>query len=133
MANRTFHAAKSLDREVISLFGVLTIGAVGAISSQDCLGFSVARTGVGAWTITLGDRYGALFGINSSLLHATTPSGAKLELVADNSAAAAKTITAKWVNDAAVAGTFAPVDPASGSKVYLQILLRNSTVARKGL
>jgi hypothetical protein len=133
MANRTFHAAKSLDREVVSLFGILTIGAVGAITSQDCNGFSVARTGVGAWTITLGDRYGALFGINSSYLHATTPSGGKLEMVADNSGAAAKTITAKWVNDAAVAGTFAPADPASGAKIYLHIQLRNTAVARKGL
>jgi hypothetical protein len=133
MANRTFHAAKSLDREVVKLYGVLTIGAVGAISSQDCNGFSVARTDVGLWTITLQDRYGALLGINSSHLHATTPSGASLEMVADNSAAAAKTITTKWVSDDAVGGTFAPIDPASGAKVYLEITLRNSAVARKGL
>lgn len=133
MANRTLHDARSLDREVVSLFGVLTIGATGAISSQDCNGFSVARTGVGAWTITLTDRWSSLLNVHATYLHATTVDGGKLELVANNVAAAAKTITTKWVSDDAAGGTFAVIDPADGAQVFLHIIVRNTSTARKGL
>lgn len=133
MADRLFQPGpKSLDRALVELFGVLTFGASGAISTQDCLGFSVARTGQGAWTITLEDKYTELFGLDATYLHASTLSGAKLEIVAE-SVASAKTITCKWVSDDTAGGTFAAEDPASGAKVFIRVTLRNTSAPRKGV
>lgn len=58
MATRTFpDIIGTLDRGVRVLWGTLTIGATGAITAQDCLGFSVSRLGVGNYRIQLEDAW----------------------------------------------------------------------------
>jgi hypothetical protein len=131
MNRMTHDGPRSMDRALVELFGVLTFGAA-SIASQDCLGFSVARTGQGAFTITLEDKFTSLFGVDATYLHASTLSGGKLELVAVD-LTGAKTITCKWVSDDTAGGTFAAEDPASGAKLYLRLTLRDSSVPRKGV
>jgi hypothetical protein len=138
MADRTFFPVQSLDRGVKSLYGEVTSAGATALSATDCQGFSVTRTGVGAYTITLEDRYPAasntaatspLLGVQANMVATGGAGGVggALHVVADNSAAAAKTITVVW----AVGAT--ATDPTSGNKLKFRIDLRNTSAPRKGV
>jgi hypothetical protein len=108
-------------RHVI-LTGILTMGASGAISSQDCDGFSVAQTGSedGRFTITLADKY-----LQLRYGHAI------VELPADTAATQAKALVAavRTVDVAPAYGTdptillqftIVPTAAAAGADVDVQ-------------
>ena len=60
MANRYFtQFAYTLEKGIVKLFGKVTTSTGGAIASQDCKGFSVAKTAseAGRYTVTLEDKY----------------------------------------------------------------------------
>lgn len=58
MAARTFpDVVGTLDRGVRRLWGTFVVGATGAVTLADFRGFSIARTGVGAYRLTLDDAY----------------------------------------------------------------------------
>lgn len=48
-----------VNERLVILAGIVTLGAGGAISSQDCVGFTVAKTGseVGRYTVTLLNKF----------------------------------------------------------------------------
>jgi hypothetical protein len=127
MANRNFYpGGKSLSREIVKLYGTLTIGASGAITAQSCKGFSVALTDseAGRYTVTLEDAYTAFKGC------AVTVEGAA------DAALTAFYAAVRGVDVSATAKSFlvqfvsvieTDTDLASGDKVHLEITLQNGS------
>lgn len=138
MASRGFVKGDTytLDRRIVRLWGRVVFG-VASITSQDCLGFTVSRTGVGLFTFTLDDKYPAseanaagtttspLLAADCQLLAAAASTGT-LRLITDT-VASAKTFTAAW--DVASAAA----DPATGSQWLVEIVLRNTGAPRRGV
>lgn len=76
MSNRMYYPVRgSLNRETVTLFGTITTTTLGAIGSQSCKGFSVARTGTGVYRITLQDAYAALLSLSATLSVAVVTAG----------------------------------------------------------
>ncbi len=109
---------QALDKEVKALFGKVVFGAVGAVSSQTSYGFTVTRTGTGAYTITLADKYKELLAPRFTIGHATEVD-TQVQLVTDLSAAGT-VITVLHKSGGAAA------DPASGSFLFIALMLKNT-------
>ena len=76
MSNRMFYPTRgSLNREVVTLYGTVTTTTNGTIGSQDCKGFSVARTSTGLYTITLQDAYAATLDVRVLIIDTTITPG----------------------------------------------------------
>lgn len=73
MANRTFYFFQSLDQVPILLVGSFAPNGSSAIDStlNKGRGYTVARTGVGAFLVTLTDSYPYLLAANATLQLAT--------------------------------------------------------------
>lgn len=137
MANRTQAGpVKSLDRNVVSLFGKFLGKGAAAIESVDCLGFTIARTGVGLFTITLDDIWPIadatpatppLLMIRTCRVAAAARATGEMQIITDNSGTSTKTITVRWA-EAGAAADFVDTDV-----VRLEIVFRNSSLPRKGV
>lgn len=131
MAARNFvHGGMAtLDRGMVMLCGTITGAGASALSATDCNGFSVARTDVGKFTITLEDAYTALYGCSMQYLTATPNAADPFQAVLTaETVATTKTITFEtWDLD-----TTAATDITSGDKILIQILLRTGGGPRKG-
>lgn len=133
MADRNFKdEVRTLESAVVELYGQVTFGSSGAISSQACQGFSVAQTAAetGRYTVTLEDSYNSFKGCQVTL-----------EAAAD---AALTTADGNWavVRNVSVGtsggGTFdvqlvrtdtgADADPTSGTVMHLAIKVKNSSL-----
>ena len=125
MANRNGAPTFALDRSTFQVAGIVTLGS-GAIASQDCLGFSVARTGTGAYTLTLEDKWPQL--LNVSINRIGSAAADTYIQVLTEAVASTKTITFGHYTGG---GTVA-ADPASGVKLVISLTLRNSSQDRKG-
>lgn len=133
MANRMFRSEfYTLNPKVVKLFGSVTVGSSGAISSQSCKGFSVALTDseTGRYTVTLADTYNAFLGCQVTPVVATDAAiGTSAGFIATvrNVSVADSTPTFDiQFSDAAGADA----DPASGVVFYLEISLQNSSITR---
>lgn len=130
MAARLFNnSAQTLDRGIVSLFGVVTFGAA-SIASQSCVGFSVARTDVGKYTLTLTDKYNTLLGMPTQYFSATPNAADPLlpAILVTETVASTKLITFELWDAESPAAT----EPAEGDKLFIQIHLRNSATDRTG-
>lgn len=125
MANRNGAPTFALDRSTFSLSGIVTLG-VATIASQDCLGFTVARTGAGAYTITLDDKWPQLFDVSVNRI-ASAAADTYVQVLTET-VASTKTITFGHYTG----GTTTAADPATGVKFVIRILVRNSSQDRKG-
>lgn len=130
MANRTWKDSKVLEQGVVKLFGTLVIGSTGAITSQSCKGFSVAKTAseTGRYTVTLEDKYNGFLGANVTLEGAadTAFASAGLAHFVRNVAVSASVPKLDLQISSAVA-TPADIDLPSGTKVYIELTLKNSS------
>lgn len=69
MSNRIFNAALALEKQVVSIFGY--INSIGTTITYGGLGVSsVARTGVGLYTITLDDAFDTFLMFNATTINA---------------------------------------------------------------
>jgi hypothetical protein len=133
MAARNFNTngIKTLDREIVMLFGVVTFGTA-SIASQSSVGFTVTRTDVGKFTITLADAYNQLLGCTFTWFSATPASTDPLLtpiMVTETVATVAtKAITFETWDAESPAAT----EPISGDKLFIQVTLRNSATSRLG-
>ncbi len=120
MANRNFHKdSASLERGVVTLYAPVSIGASGASTLDKVLGVaSVDRDSAGTYDVVLQDNYMGLLHVNFILIGADQD--ATFQLVSENVAAGTFQFTTKD------AGTVA--DLASGSKLLLEIVLKNTSV-----
>lgn len=125
MANRLFKEVQSLDSEVKVLYGAVTFGASGAVSSVSANGFTVTKpAGTGLYDVTLSDKYGALLGVDSMLFNNGTTANSHVQLNSDFASGNAFQFQFFTAGVAANALT--------GQKLYITIHLRNSALARKG-
>lgn len=127
MANRTFQPVAALDREVKMLFGVVTFGGSGAVSSVDALGFTVTKVAAttGIYRITLADKYGSLLGVGLTLYNGGTAADVKAQLNAE--------LSSSTIVDFVIIGGATAADATSGHKAYITLHVRNSALPRTGV
>lgn len=128
MAARNFAPVRALARELILIEGSFAPNGSSAVSatSRQGLGFTVARTSEGLFTVTLSDKFAALVAAKATL-QLTTAAGSFCQIgVVDLSA---KTIQIR-VWDPAHAGAPAVGDIAAdaGNRINFSFVLQNSTM-----
>lgn len=130
MANRYFKdTVKTLESAIVKLYGSVTFGASGAVSSSSCKGFSVAKTSgkTGRYTITLEDKYNSIKGCFVSLVGpddaAATTAAGYWTFLRNDDVASAGTFDVQFVRT----DTGADADPTSGNIALLEITLKNSS------
>jgi Tfp pilus assembly major pilin PilA len=128
MANRMFYEfVQNLIPKMTVLTGTISIGGTGAptIATGQFAGVaSIARTGTGAYTLTLSDAYQADVCVLLSARNSTAGLGTVQVKAVDLS-------TAKTVTFFTLDSTFAAADFASGSIIDVLIIARDSTVVPK--
>lgn len=124
MASRNFKpGAMSLESGTIKLYGRAVIGATGSISSQECQGFSLARTAVGKYQITLEDNYVALRMLATNVIDAVAAADGKIGMVTVDNVTAGSLDVQFVATDDGLAG-----EVGSGGIILFEITLKNSTV-----
>ena len=133
MANRNFEKTlNSLNKGLTFIEGNAVIGSAGAVGTVKGSGVtSVTRTGTGAYTIKLQDKYSRYLGGHTGFINASTGSGI-----------ASVEVASLTVNDEVADGTGIKIqcydytgvaaDPASASVMGFYCWLRNSTIVGKG-
>lgn len=72
MANWQAYELKSRTPRLQVLVGKFTVGASGAVSSQDCDGFTVTKESTaGQYTLTLDEPFNSFWGVDVDILDAT--------------------------------------------------------------
>jgi hypothetical protein len=126
MANRNFDFVQVLGKGVKIIAGSFAPNGAGAVSSASNKGkgFSVARTGVGVFTITLEDSYVSLLGANLGLQLSAADD--KILQLGDIDVLSAKTIVIRvWdISGAAVADIAANAN----NRINFSLYLANSQV-----
>lgn len=126
MANRYFQQFQlSIEKQVVSLFGKVAIGNTGAPTLDTAMSkgiASVSRTDTGDYTITLQDTYYKFLMANFVVLYNGSSNVGQVQLVSE-AVNSTKVITITTLDFAG-----APVDPTSGSVLYFELMLRNSSV-----
>lgn len=122
MANRSFNRKQALEKEVKEIYLDVAIGASGAPTLTRGVGVaSIARNSAGLYTITLQDQYSRLMDVRIVQV-AAVAEDLKFQLAAESVTTSAKTIQFRSI---AVA---TETDPSSGSRLLIQINLKNSSV-----
>jgi len=124
--------AGCLEAGVVSLFGVFSIGASGAITSSSCKGFSVIKTAAktGRYTITLQDKYVGLLDHRFSLegpADAAYGTGGSVVFSRGVDVVGAGGVPLLFLQIASSAAAPVDTDAPSGTKVYIYLVLKNST------
>ena len=120
MAARYMNTVRSIRKEVVLQFGSVTFGSSGAISSYATgTNFTLTRTGTGAYTMTLTDKFHSLLSITGTVVNSSAEDGHWQRTAAMSGG---NTITLLHVAGGAAA------DPASGTSVDFFIALKNSGV-----
>jgi hypothetical protein len=123
MANRDFKPIKALERELVLLAGIVDIGGSGAAATPNGIGFTVAKSTTGVYTVTLADKYQKFLYLGVQFEEATEGSTDQFFVVVDSTSAGTATATVKVDNGA---GTL--VEPDSGAKLHFFMVLKNSSV-----
>lgn len=110
----------SLVRKLTCLTGQINIASDATVSSSTISGASVARTGVGEYTVTLSDSFVALLSCNLTLQAATAVD--LVPQIKSNDVVTAKTIVFRTL-----AGATA-TDPSAACVVHFRALMRDSSV-----
>ena len=131
MANTQFReAVKCLQNDLVILEGHVVVGATGAVSSVSGAGISgVARTGTGAYTITLTQEFNRLLGLSVCF---SGTDAATVFIAQVNSAAVDTDIKSKTVKVICRDAAGAAVDPTNGNVMHFVIQARKSAVKGKG-
>jgi len=140
MASRTFPGQLgSLDRGMTKLYGQFTVGATGAVTLSDCLGFSVSRLGVGNYRLQLEDGWPSSPARYISNSATTNPVFAVHHTIQDAGTRVFRmmTVTAIDLTNNRIDIIFdsaanTPGELSNGSILKLEITLHNSSSPRKG-
>jgi hypothetical protein len=121
MANRNFSRVQALNHEVKIIAGQFSIAASGGAATKvQGLGWEVAKSATGEYTVTLDDSYVALLSANVQVQAAVA-----VDLVAQ--VESADVVTAKTVVINLNAGA-TPTEPAAVTVVHFMLCLRNSVI-----
>lgn len=131
MADRSFHPWKGgLEIDPVVLWGTITIGATGAVSSSSGKGIaSVVRDSAGKYTITLSDRYNAFLWGSANVLNSTLSDPTTVGIYANLFSEAVNNATPTVVIQFVALDDGAAADPANGAVVYFKLEMRNSSVS----
>lgn len=132
MANRTWRLpAGGLEIDVVELFGSITIGSTGAVSSSSGKGIgTVTRTSAGLYSIPLSDTYNAFLFANTVVLHSTDDDPSSTGVLCRIKSQAVTSTTAPLITIQFYNSTNGgAVDPVSGAIVYFMLKLRNSSIS----
>lgn len=125
MANRNYHRVQSLSRELKIVNAKVNIGASGAptLVANSSVGVaSVTRDTAGVYIVTMSDKYNELLGFKvTQLIAAAQDLTFSIE---SEDVDGAKTIQFQC-KTAAV-----ETDPSNGSVLFIEIMLKNSSVVR---
>jgi hypothetical protein len=131
MANRSWKKQfNTLTPGIVTLHGVVKLGTSGATSSQTSKGFSVARTGVGIYTVTLDDGYAELLKSTVNLRTAgAAPTGTSGNTFTRNKASNAIDGGGKTFTFTAIrSDTQVAAEVENNAELEIEIVLRNSAV-----
>ena len=121
MANRNFSRVQGLNKELKLIAGSFSIAASGGAATKVTgLGYSVAKSATGEYTITLEDRYKALVSATATVQAATA-----VDLVAqidNHDVSAATPVVVLNLNAVAT-----PTEPAAVTVVNFLLVLQNSS------
>jgi len=121
MASRRFEQfSYSLIKKKTEIEGVVTLSALGAVVTQDIPGASIAKTGVGEYTVTLEDKYSACLGVYAQLAETAED----LQAVPG----AVDVVSAKTMEILTVDATGAAADVTATATLYITLVLSNSSV-----
>lgn len=124
MANRNFSKVQGLNKELKLIAGSFSIAASGGAATKVTgLGYSVAKSATGEYTITLEDQYDALISATATVQAATA-----VDLVAqidNHDVTAATPVVVLNLNAAAT-----PTEPSAVTVVNFLLVLQNSTLPR---
>lgn len=132
MANKSWlPPSGSLEVNVVELFGSITVGSSGAVSTQDGKGIGtiVKESAAGQYTIPLSEPYNKLLWAGFTLLHSTDSAqtvGTAFRINSEDVDHATAPVLVLQCSDVA---TGADANPASGAIIYFTIKLRNSSVS----
>jgi hypothetical protein len=119
MANRHFNApVQSLWHKPILVAGVISLNSSAAVTGSTIKGASVAKTGTGAYTITLEDKFSEVISICATAgLNAGTQAN-----IGATDVSGAKTIIVRTVASGAAA------DVSAATEIHFCAMLSNSSV-----
>lgn len=121
MANRHFNApVQSLWHKPILVAGSISLAADASVISSTIKGASVAKTGTGAYTITLEDKFSALISISVQAGSSAAAIWGDVGAVDVNSAQTIVVITSN--------ASGAPTDVGATITLYVTAMLSNSSV-----
>ncbi len=131
MANRRYKQLSflTLETNIVKLYGSVTIGSTGAISSSSTIGFSIAKTSgeTGRYTVTLNDKYYALKHVGVVVVGpsdaALTDASGVIASIRNDAVASAKTFDIQFSSNV----NLADANPTSGNKFLIEITLKNSS------
>lgn len=125
MADRNFWPLQSIGREHKVIAGSFRPNGASAVSNttNTGVGFTVERTGVGAYRITLTDKYVSLIGAQFQLALGTTAAAHDICLGAVD-VVTAKTIAFVHYS----AGAAAEIASDAANRIYFTLVLANSSV-----
>lgn len=116
----------SLEKKKIVLYGSVAVGATGAptINATTSKGItSIVRNSAGNYTLTLADKYVALFNVKCTLKLASGSPAVIGCVLRSETVVSTKTIVIEFLN-----ASFAATDPASGCTMLLEIVLNGTTI-----
>lgn len=122
MANRTFRDLQTLPVGVVVLEGSFQPNNTGAVTLPLGTGFTVARTGVGTYVVSLTDVYTSLLSASVDL-QSSAASGNFGQLGAVD--LPGKSITLRTVSSA---GAAVDVTGGANDRVHFTLLLKNSSI-----
>ena len=129
MANKRFKQFPlTLESNIVKLYGEMTIGATGAISSSSTKGFSIAKTAAetGRYTVTLQDAYPSLKNVSVVSVGpadaALTSASGIISSVRNEAVSSSKTFDIQFSSNV----DLADANPSSGIRVLVEITLKNS-------
>jgi hypothetical protein len=126
MANRRLEQFRlSAEKQVVDLYGVITIGATGEPTLTRAKNIaSCTRNSAGQYTIVLDDVYNQLIGIDVMFYAGTSAAAAPMVVLESNSISTTKT----FIIQCRAIDNSTATDPADGEIMYLHIALRNSSI-----
>ncbi len=134
MADRMFRPGpQSLETDPIIIWGSMTVGSTGAVSSSTAGNgrgiLTIARSDVGKYTVTLSDAYSSFLYADCRVMDQTLETPATVGIYANLFSQAVSTIATPTVVFQFIAlDDGAAADPASGAVVYFEIKVKNSSV-----
>jgi hypothetical protein len=129
MASRAFSNVQTLGKGIVALSGRFRPNAASAIDNtlNKGLGYSVARTGVGAYTVTLQDGYVDALAIIPGVQLNTLLKG-NVQITGAIDVTTAKTFVIQYQEETAGALAAAEIASNANNWVHFVAVLRNSEV-----